>query len=148
MKISTFYQIYYKHRFTKANFFLKIYLSLIILIRFLFNSDPSLNKDGFYFDDLRIRVIASTITDINQTILMGENIVLSPNPSNGIFNLSNADGKEIGVEVFNSLGQLVYQQKNNTALNSTINIQDQAAGIYFVNVSHASGNKTVKFIKQ
>ena len=38
MKISTFYQIYYKHRFTKANFFLKIYLSLIILIRFLFNS--------------------------------------------------------------------------------------------------------------
>ena len=38
MKISTFYQIYYKHRFTKSNFFLKIYLSLIILIRFLFNS--------------------------------------------------------------------------------------------------------------
>ena len=38
MKISTFYQIYYKHRFTKANFFLKIYLSLIILIKFLFNS--------------------------------------------------------------------------------------------------------------
>ena len=76
---------------------------------------------------------------------MGENIVLSPNPSNGIFNLSNADGKEIGVEVFNSLGQLVYQQKNNTALNSTINIQDQAAGIYFVKIT-SGGEEVIKKI--
>jgi hypothetical protein len=44
MKISTFYQIYYKHRFTKANFFLKMYLSLVILIRFLVNSIFSTNK--------------------------------------------------------------------------------------------------------
>ena len=44
MKISTFYQIYYKHRFDKANFFFKIYLSLIILIRFFFYSIFSTNK--------------------------------------------------------------------------------------------------------
>ena len=44
MKISTFYQIYYKHRFIKANIFLKIYLSLIILIRFSLNSIFSKNK--------------------------------------------------------------------------------------------------------
>jgi glucose dehydrogenase len=76
---------------------------------------------------------------------MGENIVLSPNPSNGIFNLSNADGKEIAVAVFNSLGQLVYQQKNHTALNSTINIQDQAAGIYFVKIT-SGGEEVIKKI--
>ena len=44
MKISTFYQIYFKHRFIKANIFLKIYLSLIILIRFSLNSIFSKNK--------------------------------------------------------------------------------------------------------
>jgi glucose dehydrogenase len=76
---------------------------------------------------------------------MGENIVLSPNPSNGIFNLSNADGKEIAVAVFNSLGQLVYQQKNHTALNSTINIQDQAAGIYIVKIT-SGGEEVIKKI--
>ena len=44
MKISTFYHVYYKHRFVKANFFHKIYLSLIVLIRFLFNTIFSNNK--------------------------------------------------------------------------------------------------------
>jgi hypothetical protein len=135
----------FQDAFVKEDIDLSLYIGQTIKLRFLFNSDPSLNKDGFYFDDLWIRVIASTITDINQTILMGENIVLSPNPSNGIFNLSNADGKEIGVEVFNSLGQLVYQQKNNTALNSTINIQDQAAGIYFVKIT-SGGEEVIKKI--
>lgn len=135
----------FQDAFVKEDIDLSLYIGQTIKIRFLFNSDPSLNKDGFYFDDLRIRVIASTITDINQTILMGENIVLSPNPSNGIFNLSNADGKEIAVAVFNSLGQLVYQQKNHTALNSTINIQDQAVGIYFVKIT-SGGEEVIKKI--
>jgi hypothetical protein len=135
----------FQDAFVKEDIDLSLYIGQTIKIRFLFNSDPSLNKDGFYFDDLRIRVIASNITDINQTILMGENIVLSPNPSNGIFNLSNADGKEIAVAVFNSLGQLVYQQKNHTALNSTINIQDQAAGIYFVKIT-SGGEEVIKKI--
>lgn len=52
MKISTFYRIYYKHRFSKATFFYKIYLSLIIIIRFLFNLIFSENKINL--DKLRI----------------------------------------------------------------------------------------------
>jgi hypothetical protein len=38
MKLQTFYQIYYKHRILKANIFYKIYLLIIIPIRFIFNS--------------------------------------------------------------------------------------------------------------
>ena len=37
MKISTYYKIFYKHRLTKANIFLKIYLILIIPFRYLIN---------------------------------------------------------------------------------------------------------------
>ena len=37
MKISTFYEIYYKHRFIKADFSFKIYLLMTMLTRFLFN---------------------------------------------------------------------------------------------------------------
>ena len=35
MKISTFYNIYYKHRFIKAKFYLKIYLLFIFPIKYL-----------------------------------------------------------------------------------------------------------------
>ena len=48
MKISTFYEIYYKHRFIKADFFFKIYLSMTMLTRFLFNvifSKKKINLD-------------------------------------------------------------------------------------------------------
>lgn len=48
MKISTFYQIYYKHRFCKANLFLKIYLLSIFLIRFVIShlfSEKKINLD-------------------------------------------------------------------------------------------------------
>ena len=38
MKLQTFYQIYYKHRILKANIFYKIYLLIIIPIRYIFNS--------------------------------------------------------------------------------------------------------------
>jgi len=133
----------FQNAFVKEDIDLSLYLGQTIKLRFLFNSDPSINKDGFYFDDLWIRIIPATITNINQTVLVGENIVLSPNPSAGVFNLSNPDGKEIGIEIFNSLGQLVFTQQNNASLNSTINIEDQAAGIYFVKIK-SGGEEVVK----
>ncbi len=37
MKFKTFYSIYYKHRISKANFFLKVYIFLILPLRFLYN---------------------------------------------------------------------------------------------------------------
>ena len=45
MKISTFYDIYYKHRFIKSNVFLKIYLSLIFPWKyFIYNEKPTLRQ--------------------------------------------------------------------------------------------------------
>ena len=37
MKITTFYRIYYEHRFKKAKLFLKLYLTLIIPFKYLYN---------------------------------------------------------------------------------------------------------------
>ena len=59
MKLKTFYKIFYKHRILKANFFLKIYLFLIIPIRYLFNIpflpkkinlDDHSKKNAYLFD--------------------------------------------------------------------------------------------------
>tara|TARA_S200000501_G_scaffold323670_1_gene320459 strand:+ start:1117 stop:1455 length:339 start_codon:yes stop_codon:yes gene_type:complete len=59
MKLKTFYKIFYRHRIIKANFFLKIYLILILPIRYLFNIpflpkkidlDKHLHKNSYLFD--------------------------------------------------------------------------------------------------
>lgn len=127
----------------KEDIDLSLYVGQTIKIRFLFNSDPSVNKDGFYFDDVVIRVISSIPAGVAQNVLLGDNILLSPNPSNGSFNLSNPDGKEIELVVYNSLGQLVYQKQSSKELNATININDQAAGIYFVKL-RSNGEEVIK----
>lgn len=43
MKIKTYFKIYYQHRLNKANFFLKVYLYLIIPFKYLLNI-PYLKK--------------------------------------------------------------------------------------------------------
>jgi carboxypeptidase T len=135
----------FQDAFVKEDIDLSLYLGQTIKLRFLFNSDPSINKDGFYFDDLWIRVISSGPVGVVKNILLGDNIVLSPNPSNGNFNLSNPDGIAVDVTVYNSLGQLIYQQQNNTDLNSNINIENQLSGIYFVKLK-TGGEEVVKKI--
>jgi hypothetical protein len=119
----------------KEDINLSSYIGQNILIRFTFTSDFNINKDGFYFDDLLIRKIAPQVaTDIKSNIMISHNITLSPNPSNGIYNLYNPNLNEIKIEVYNTMGQSIY--KNNfSELNSKIDIQNSTKGIYFVKVS-------------
>ena len=53
MNLKTFYKIYYHHRFLKASFFLKIYLSLTLFIKYLINYfylPKKRNLDNFSID--------------------------------------------------------------------------------------------------
>ena len=59
MKIKTYFKIYYQHRLNKANFFLKVYLYLIIPFKYLLNIpylkkktnlDDFSKKNNFLFD--------------------------------------------------------------------------------------------------
>ena len=53
MNLKTFYKIYYHHRFLKASFFLKIYLSLTLFIKYLINYfylPKKQNLDNFLID--------------------------------------------------------------------------------------------------
>lgn len=107
------------------------YIGQNIILRFIFTSNFSVNKDGFYFDDLLIRTLPSNSVGIKQTTIFDDNIVLSPNPSNGQFNLYNPDLKKLDVTVVNTLGQIVF--KTTTAnQQSIVNIEQFNNGIYFV----------------
>lgn len=62
MKLNTFYKIYYRHRFQKASFILKIYLSFSIVVKYLINlfymqktidvDSFALKKNHFFKKDL------------------------------------------------------------------------------------------------
>ena len=86
---------------------------------------------------------------VSNPVAIAENLVNSfsifPNPSNGefqlIFNLAQA--KDLKVEILNVVGEMVFSSAFTEVKNQTVNfnLNDVAAGVYFVTVR--SGNETV-----
>jgi hypothetical protein len=77
-------------------------------------------------------------------------ITVSPNPANNEIKIEGitASMKATQISILNIEGKVVAEREIKDVLNTTFDLSALKAGIYFVNVSHASGNKTVKFIKQ
>jgi BspA type Leucine rich repeat region (6 copies)/Secretion system C-terminal sorting domain len=73
-----------------------------------------------------------------------EDINVYPNPSNGIFNFKL--NNDLQIEVYNNLGQLLLSEKMISGTN-TINIENQAAGIYFLKANDGNNLSTYKIIK-
>ncbi len=71
------------------------------------------------------------------------NILVYPNPSNGLFTIKNTSGSAIDVTVVNALGQVVLS-KTISNENETINLKEQANGIYYLK----AGDNIIKLIKQ
>jgi len=77
-------------------------------------------------------------------------ITVSPNPANDEIKIEGitTSMKANQISILNIEGKVVAEREIKDVLNTTFDLSAVKAGIYFVNVSHASGNKTVKFIKQ
>jgi len=84
---------------------------------------------------------------INQTYL--QDVILYPNPNKGSFNINlSASKNEIyNVEIYNSLGQLIYKSTISNE-QSTINIEGNSAGLYYVKLKGEGSSKTFKFVKE
>ena len=84
---------------------------------------------------------------IHDTIVMEDQIVVYPSISSGNYMISgNLD--EAIVNVFNSNGQIVLSKSKNAVGNLSINLDDYAAGMYFIKVSSKEQTNTVKVIKR
>jgi len=68
------------------------------------------------------------------------NYTIFPNPTNGIFTIDNVQSFE-NVIIYNSIGQAVYENKIHTN-KKTIDISNQANGIYFVHL-HSPSKETI-----
>ncbi len=114
-----------------------------------FNPGPetfSLTSVGASYD-IFVSKLGDTITGINYADT--NNVFVYPNPTNGLVNVVVAKPSDnVWIEIFNSLGILVYKQLKVNELN-TIELGNLANGLYFV--KSINSNKmiaTQKIVKQ
>ena len=92
------------------------------------------------------KIVVGTAGTIEQVIAP---IVVSPNPANDEIKVEGitASMKASKVEITNIEGKVVASKEVSNSSNFSFDLAGMKAGIYFVNVTHASGVETVKFIK-
>lgn len=130
----------------KEDIDLSAYIGQNIKIRFRLDADFYTEKDGFYFDDVLIRKIGSTGVGINENIMAGDGLLISPNPSAGMFNIYNQNENDLELVVYNTLGQVVLSKNKNNLLNSEIDLRNCADGVYFIKLRSVNGEVTKKLL--
>ncbi len=103
---------------------------------------------GLTFKNPTWTLSCDTIIDLitNTLNLTKSTINLSPNPATDFIRME-VEGGNNSIQILNSQGQIVYQQKTSEKI-LNIHTQNFASGIYFVIVTHHNGNVSKgKFVK-
>jgi len=104
-------------------------------------------ENYYYLDDICISsdsllALNYVYTDINE---INENISLNifPNPTTSIFTVSTTGDRMKEIRIYNILGELIYRSEIKSQ-NTTIDLNMQAKGIYFVKVTDLDKNETTQ----
>ncbi len=119
------------------------YVGNNIKLRFKLVSDGGTTADGFYFDDLKVKVFTNTI-GLNENTVTPIQLIAMPNPSNGITNINYSLAKtaqSAKLSVYDVYGKLVLEDrlaKDSNLYN--LNLSQWANGIYIVRILDNTGN--------
>ena len=119
------------------------YLGATIKIRFKLISDGGVTEDGFYYDDLSVKVID---VSLNTPDFIENNFTLFPNPVSNSLQI-NSNLSNYKYEVFNIQGQLITKKDNSNNL-SVIDCSNLASGMYLLKIEQDGKSKTFKFIRE
>jgi hypothetical protein len=89
-------------------------------------------------------VTISPITTIQQTEQTALLFQCYPNPTQGQFTIS-ITSPIISLQIFNQLGQEIFQEKNRIESQKSIYLNDQAKGIYYI---HAMDEQNQRFVQK
>ncbi len=120
------------------------YLGSNILVRFQLVSDNGQRADGFYFDDLKIRVVEENTLSVEDTF--ASQFSIYPNPVKNTLTI-NTPLLNYDIEIFTLQGQLVKTLKNNQE-SMVVNYNDFASGIYLMKLTSESKSQVFKIIKE
>ena len=95
----------------------------------------------------RIAVWGHSPLWVNELGITNEELGIYPNPNNGVFVISTEGEKIKEIKVFNLFGEKIYSATVNN-IQTTINLSEQAKGIYFVQVVTDKGVLNRKIIVQ
>jgi photosystem II stability/assembly factor-like uncharacterized protein len=89
--------------------------------------------------------LLSDITGVKEIYNVNNDLIIYPNPSNGIFTV--AQSTQINsVEVVNMLGETVYSSKGNAENKKEINLSGLPQGIYFIKVNNENQSQVKKIV--
>jgi hypothetical protein len=110
------------------------------------NSGEVIIKDLDYSpsmpEDLIVQTSALSINSMNET-----DISIYPNPGTGNFTISFSDEAEKDILILDMLGNVVLRVERSTSQSVMIDISEQPAGIYLVQVINGENTITKKIIK-
>lgn len=117
---------------------------------YTFTKGPSVDHqtpaNNTNFTNITLHWQPSSVTGINESAAQNPEIVVYPNPTNGVFNVDFNNANTI--RVMNTLGTLVYEEKINdlTPGTKSIDLSNFANGIYMITVSNENGTSNHKII--
>ena len=101
-----------------------------VIFRIVFHSDTAITRLGATVDNFVINGVLS------QETFQLDQILVYPNPSNGIFSIYLGELKPSVIEVFDVSGKLILTKKDITVYNSesVLDLTNASTGIYFVRI--------------
>lgn len=93
---------------------------------------------------------AQTTATVDGCASIGENelnfIAVYPNPSSGVLTVSSGEVNLSGIQVFNALGQVVYELNGIQTVKQDLNLSTMAKGVYTLRILTEAGIKHVPVI--
>lgn len=90
-------------------------------------------------------IIVNTCTGINTLNILDGNILIYPNPNNGVFTIQANIEDSFDVVIYNNIGQVVKHAKDLKGTNE-ISLDEYGRGIYNIVLTSGDNYKTVKLI--
>ena len=128
----------YQNNWVQEAIDMSAYLGKRVNLRFHLVSDPAVNYDGFYFDDLTVLGKNDSTTAINE-ITATNNWQVFPNPTTDKVSVRPSDLNGGEMAIYNSVGQKVALQR---VENSELDLKMLQPGLYFLNANKTGFSNT------
>ena len=118
------------------------YIDQEISIRFKLKSDGGLRRDGFYYDDFKIKALSSSLSSSENTLNKAK---IYPIPSDNIIYISSKEEIK-AIKVFDVLGKVIMSYNQNNIEN--ISIENLKSGVYIIKLFSSEGTENHRIIKK